>query len=97
MKLRYVRTGKVYVPQYQLDNEDEWNNFKSKEFRGKNPTLLGRVSEKLSSLQDGGFKGRFWMDNDPEDRVCFTEDHLVCAFLGAAKSFYSRDIKEFNL
>lgn len=97
LQYRYIKSGNLYLPQYKKD-EGEWLNFTDKTFTER--SLLGRLALSLANLSvhPGSavwYQGPQYFLED--GRLFFLEEHLVCAFLGAAKSVHSVETKEFNL
>ena len=99
MEFRFERTGIIYLPQFkQVELGDtEWNYF-TKDTFDKN-SILGAVSRALTRINNiNGYEyGQYWLKDDKTKRVFFKEEYQVMAFLGAAKSYYSREIKKFTL
>jgi len=105
IEFRYIKTGNAYMPQYkQAEFENEWRYFTEKTLGEK--TLIRRLAAGLAELNiitqsrfesrwDSVKSGPYFIMTDNK-QVYFLEEHLVCAFLGGAKSYYSKEIKEFD-
>lgn len=102
MKLRYrTQQGKHYIPQYQLNGQDIWYDFLAKDVNN----LLESIAYKLGQLSHpGGYGESQWYykpsnkeEKEGEMKVFFTAEIFVMAFLGAAKSYFTPQTKEFEI
>jgi hypothetical protein len=96
LKLRYrIDTNGYYIPQYQ--GQDElWIDFIKSNISGEMYSLCESLGEEAK------FSGNIWhfrakkIEDERNMAVFFTSELKVCAFLGAAKTFFRHRIKEFN-
>lgn len=97
MKLRYRITSNNYVPQI-LNKDNIWRDIKQTEIKG----LLRDVANKLANLSNPRrySTGLWYVENNSSevyDVVFFTKEIFVMAFLGAYKSYFNQEMKEFEL
>jgi hypothetical protein len=92
-KFRYrVESRGYYIPQFYNQQEEKWEDFTVKLVYGQ----LANIAHYLSTYTDQwAFKPS--RGQKEEDRIVFFENEIkVCAFLGAAKYFYTENAKEFQ-
>lgn len=93
LKFRYtVESRGYYIPQFYNQQEEKWVNFTVKLVYGQ----LAGIAQDLSTYNSQwAFKAS--KGQKEEDRTVFFENEIkVCAFLGAAKYFYTEYTKEFQ-
>ena len=106
LELRYIKTGNAYIPQYKKDEKSDWNCFTAKQVPKK--SLLYGVSKALGdTCTDTAVVKNAWdhtiretklfLEYKEQDVIFFLEEILVMAFLGAAKSYYTQEVKEFSI
>lgn len=99
-KLRYIKNGELYIPQYFKISTDTWEYFEVRHITGQ----LLRITKLLNDIN---MHSRWYSDSwhftpdKKEDlqrmQLCFSQEISVMAFLGAAKCHFNQTIKEFNL
>ncbi len=93
---RYRKAGVNFIPQYKRDvNNEDWRDFVASDI--PNGDLL-YICQHLGELQlPQRWSCGVWYYKDAPNAIFFTKEIFCMAFLGAAKSFWSADTKEFNL
>src|SRR5690606_6398561 len=99
MKLRYrIESRGWYIPQYQK-KDDSWEDFKLKDLGDEN-TQIHNIAYSLGESEKWGGHIYHFTPNKKEDKknmsLIFKNELKVCAFLGAAKIYYSERIKEIE-
>lgn len=98
MKLRYrIEERGYYIPQYFDEKTEKWVDFKAKHVTGE----LRLIAIYLGKSDSWG--ANIWhfkpinKENNGDMAVFFDNELKVCAFLGAAKTFFSNRTKEFDI
>ena len=99
MEFRFIKTGIVYLTQFkQVElGQDDWKFFNKNTFPAS--SALGKIAEKIASIncKRRYSAAQYHFESKDDTRVFFKEEYQVMAFLGAAKSYYSQQIVDFNL
>ena len=97
MKLRYrIESRGWYIPQYLLEETEKWTDFQVGHISGE----LVKIAKNLGKY---GYSSITWHfsprkgEKEEAMSLCFETELKVCAFLGAAKIFFSERIKEIEL
>lgn len=101
MKLRYRIYDKYYIPQYKIDDESEWMDFKVKNIRGSLRKLCNTIGNIQFLSISKSYPVWHWIPSEGEKEedmvLIFETDILVSAFLGAAKCWFSEKVQEFDI
>ena len=97
MKLRYRKSATFYIPQY-LSEKYEWEDFTADQISGS----LRKLCEKIGILSfPMSWNGQWYFHDNGKDKgnglLIFSNEMYVMAFLGAAKSYFNQETKEFNI
>ena len=100
MKFRYrIDSRGWHIPQY-LNSKDEWLDFKLDDL-GDSSTLIRDIAFRLGKSSSWGKTVYYYtakLGEKEEDMSLIFEDELkVTAFLGAAKVYFGKRIKEVEL
>lgn len=93
MKLRYRKIENIYIPQYSNDGE-KWNTFKEHQIDGDLRKLCCRIGD--LQLHDKFSSCGQWFYASTKE-VMFTTELFCMAFLGASKSRFKEELKNFDL
>jgi hypothetical protein len=101
MKLRYRKSGNIYTPQY-LTKEDEWKDFTADQISGDLRNLCEKIAGLSFPIRSGLNTSGYWYyfeneKNTGKGALIFSNEMYVMAFLGAAKSYFDSQTKEFNV
>ena len=102
MTYRYRKTQSLYIPQYRVTEAEPWKDLLVKHLTSKTIKGFAEVLANYASPTEGWNSTPYHFNPRKDEKVedvaiVFDKEWAVMAFLGAYKSFYDIETKEFSM